>query len=121
MEVSEENFRHLTENRVLVVIPFGTKIYLKGKAQIFAIYSNSIDIFGAKFDANSNFPIDVFSPRGYSLLCFEALQNCGAEAPKELKLPSAQWVILPTFLGIAHCSLKFGFMGLKFGCFILEI
>jgi len=49
------------------------------------------------------------------------LQNCGAEAPKELKLPSAQWVILPTFLGIAHCSLKFGFMGLKFGCFILEI
>ena len=75
MALTKDHFTILSENRVLIALPFTTKLYLKGKVQVESILKNSLEIFGAKFNAQSEFPIDVFSPKGYSLLYFEAIQD----------------------------------------------
>ena len=75
MALTKDHFTILSENRVLIALPFTTKLYLKGKVQVESILKNSLEIYGAKFNGQSEFPIDVFSPKGYSLLYFEAIQD----------------------------------------------
>ena len=67
-------FYNLSQNRILVALPFETRLYLKGKVQIDAILSNEVLIFGGKFGAQTQFPIEIYSPRGYSLLYIEAVK-----------------------------------------------
>ena len=73
--LTKEHFAILSENRVLIALPIHSKLYLKGKVQIESILNNAIEIFGANFNGNSEFPIDVYSPKGYSLLYFEAIED----------------------------------------------
>ena len=75
MALTKEQFAILSENRALIALQFETKLYLKGKVEIESILKNSIEVFGAKFNAESEFPINVFSPKGYSLLYFEAIED----------------------------------------------
>ena len=73
--LKKEQFAILSESRVLIALPIHTKLYLKGKVQVESIVKNAIEIFGANFNAKSEFPIDVYSPKGYSLLYFEAIED----------------------------------------------
>lgn len=72
MTLSSKNFSNLSGNRILLSLPFETRLYLKGKVQIDAILSNEILIYGGTFGIESKFPLEVYSPRGYSLLYIEA-------------------------------------------------
>ena len=75
---SEENvcnyFLQLSEEQILVALPFGQRLYVKGKVKLFTVLLNQIEIQGYIFDSEShNYPQDIFSPRGYSLLYFESV------------------------------------------------
>ena len=68
-----ENFIQLSEEQILVALPFGQRLYVKGKVKLCAILLNQIEIQGYTFDSESHFPQSIFSPRGYSLLYFESV------------------------------------------------
>ena len=75
MKLSTKDFVNLSEDRILLSLPFETRLYLKGKVQIDAILSNEVQIYGGKFGVDSKFPIEIYSPRGYSLLYIESCKS----------------------------------------------
>lgn len=72
MTLSSKDFCSLSENRILLALPFQTRLYLKGKVKIDAILSNKIQVYGGSFGRESKFPLEIYSPRGYSLLYIES-------------------------------------------------
>ena len=81
---SEENvcnyFLQLSEEQILVALPFGQRLYVKGKVKLFTVLLNQIEIQGYIFNSEShNYPQDIFSPRGYSLLYFESVSHLNNE------------------------------------------
>ena len=72
MTLSSKDFCSLSENRILLALPFQTRLYLKGKVKIDAILSNKIQVYGGNFGRESKFPLEIYSPRGYSLLYIES-------------------------------------------------
>ena len=68
-----ENFIQLSEEQILVALPFGHRLYVKGKVKLCTVLLNQIEIQGYIFDSESHFPQSIFSPRGYSLLYFESV------------------------------------------------
>ena len=78
MTLSSKDFCSLSENRILLDLPFQTRLYLKGKVKIDAILSNKIQVYGGSFGRESKFPLEIYSPRGYSLLYIESCK-CSAE------------------------------------------
>ena len=77
---SEENvcnyFLQLSEEQILVALPFGQRLYVKGKVKLFTVLLNQIEIQGYIFDSEShNYPQDIFSPRGYSNELFQNLRT----------------------------------------------
>jgi hypothetical protein len=75
--ISNDNFVVLTENeQVAVILPFTAgKIYFKGKIRMTSVLSGGIEILGAQFHQNSKMPVEIFSPRGYSLLSLEPFKT----------------------------------------------
>ena len=84
MPIFEENFCILADEKVIVAIPFEARLYLKGKVSIDSILCNDVSVFGGKFSPKSEFPIQVFSPRGYSLIYLESIQS-GAKGNTDKK------------------------------------
>ena len=82
MKLSTKDFVNLSEDRILLSLPFETRLYLKGKVQIDAILSNEVQIYGGKFGVDSKFPIEIYSPRGYSLLYIESCKSSGESKDK---------------------------------------
>ncbi len=83
MEFTESNFVRLSndEDAIAVILPFDKKIYFKGKVLLKSVISGGLECLGAKITSNPALQnLEVFSPRGYSLLCFQAFQT-ETEAP----------------------------------------
>ena len=94
MSLTKDHFHILPNNSVLLSLPFDEKIYFKGRIQVESIIKGDLLCYGGKFSPNSPFPIQVFSPKGYSLVFLQAqkssqtqenLTNLDAKAKKFVK------------------------------------
>ncbi len=81
--LGEDHFCVLND-KVLISLPIGQRLYFKGKLQVNDILNGEIHVFGARFNSDSELPLEIYSPRGYSLIFIEA-DNCKTES-KRLKL-----------------------------------
>ena len=68
-----EHFTHLSDQRVAIALPFGERLYLKGKVKLVEVLYHELEVQGFKFDSSfEKFPQEIYSPRGYSLLYLES-------------------------------------------------
>ncbi len=94
MEISEQNFVPLSDQdgEVAVILPFGSTFHIKGKVTLAAIFSGGLDICGSKFDSSNPENVDIYSPKGYSLLSFEAFEVEG-KTPPEIVRPELRKLV----------------------------
>ena len=75
-----EHFIHLSDQKVAIALPFGERLYFKGKVKLVEVLYHELEVQGFKFDASfAKFPQEIYSPRGYSLLYLESYMTEGSK------------------------------------------
>ena len=90
MEVSESHFVKVNDNEdcVAVILPFDQRLYLKGKVKLKNVICGGLECFGAKFTPQCDVQnVEIYSPRGYSLLCFQSFKM---DSPEQAEIKNAQ-------------------------------
>lgn len=78
MSLTKDHFHVLPNNSVLLSLPFDQRVYFKGRIQVESVLRGDLLSYGGKFNQKSSFPIQVFSPKGYSLVFLQAAK-CSPE------------------------------------------